>query len=486
MTDHLPFSEQKQDALLGYLLTEEKFFRQGKGKIKSDWFLDAYSSKVWTAKVKFFEKYGRSPTIVELKDFSFDSDEQTRQKILAKIDQALDATHEFKLDSLADELTNWMHARIYWDGVTRSKDLFNGQRFEQAYLILKGLSKEIDNTSFVNDNEVSFENFSEYLEKAQDERKHALTFGSSMLDRLLLPEAEFGSLLPGDTTVIVAPTNTGKTTTVISVICHNIRKGKSALFIVHEGTKEDIRMKILCNILKASKAEVLEMYASEEGFRKINMAVELIKRFLTFVHHPKAGATIEEVEAIVRRKQDERIAKYGKPYDLVVDDYPAKLITSLAKGGQFSKRHIDDISYGYFVQLALEYGSHCLLPVQTNRTGSKINKNVDVEERRLLTGEDVQESFGVIQQATNVITLNRDPLAESMGFITFYLDKSRSSEKGFAVVCKTEYGKATTHSDELGSIWYRGMDTITSKSNFKAVFERYKNSAVPDYELIGD
>jgi hypothetical protein len=190
------------------------------------------------------------------------------------------------------------------------------------------------------------------------------------------------------------------------------------------------------------------------------------------------------VESIVRRKQDERAAKFGKPYDLVVDDYPAKLITQMAKGGHFSKRHIDDISYGYFVQLGLEYNSHVLLPVQSNRTGSKINKNVQTDEKRLLLGEDVNESFGVIQQATNVLTLNRDSMDEAKGWITYYIDKSRSSEKGFAVVCKSDYGKCMTHGDKLGSVWYRGISKVTGRKNFSDLFLRYSGGEIPDYELV--
>ena len=486
MLEHLPFSETKQDALLGHLLKEDKFFRQARTRIKPEWFLDAYSSKLWSAKTDFFEEHRRSPTLAELKDYSAISreDDSTRAKLHQKMQQCLSATSEYLLDVLSRELTDWLHARIYWEGVHKSKDLFNAQRFDQAYLELKGIGKEIDSNSFVNDNEVSFENFVQDLEQAEVDRKNALTFGSTVLDRLLLPEAQFGSLLPGDTTVIIAPTNVGKTTTVISVIGHNIKRGKSCLFIAHEGTKADLQMKIWCNVLGCTKADILNMYKTEEGMKKMEIGLGLIKRFVTFVHYPKAGATVEEVEAIVRRKQEERAATKGKPYDLVVDDYPAKLVTALAKGGKFDKRHIDDISYGYFVQLALEYGSHCLLPVQSNRNGSKINKSVQSDEKRLLVGEDVAESFGVVQQATNVITLNRDPLDEALGLMTFYIDKSRSNEKSFAVVCKTEYGKALTHSDTLGSVWYRGFDKITGRRNFLALFDKYKGQAIPEHELI--
>lgn len=487
MTETLPFSEAKQDAILGHLICDPRFFRQARAVVQPAWFLDPYNSKIWRAALDFFKNYQRPPTVEELrdsKDFSLE-DQATKTKIVAKIDGCAEATAGFQLDALSEELTNWIHARMYWEGVNKSKDLFNAQKFDQAYGTLKEMSKQIDQTSFGNDFEVSFENFQQDFEQSLEMRQSALTFGLTMMDRILLPDAEFGSLLPGDTTVLLAPTNAGKTSTMITVACHNLRRGKSVLLIAHEGAKEDIRDKIWCGMLGINKAQLFQMYRTQEGVNKLTKLSMLLGRFLTFVYYPKAGATIEEVEGIVRRKQDERVAKHGKTFDLMIDDYPAKLSTAMAKGGQFGKRHIDEISYGYFVQLALEYKSHALLPVQSNRNGSKINKFANEEDRRCLTGEDVQEAFGVIQQATTVITLNRDPIAEKKGYLTFYVDKSRSNEKSFAIVCKTDYGNATTHSDGLGSVWYRGMDIITHRQDFDDIFTNYVHGAVPDHVLGG-
>lgn len=486
MTDQLPFSEPKQDALIGHLIKEDKFFKQAKNKIQPKWFLDAYNSKIWSAKIAFDKKHSRPPTVQELRDWQgfLSEDQLTRNKILTKIHECLSQADNYKLDALSDELTCWLHSRIYAEGVIKSQELFNTQKFAEAYTVVKGLSKEIDSTSFVNDQEVSFDNFVQDLQDAMEQRKNALTFGTPVIDKLLLPDAEVGSLLPGDTTVLLAPTNVGKTSTTISVIVHNLKKGKSCLFVTHEGTEADLKLKIWCSLLGCTKAELMVMSSTDEGLKRLTRGSLFLRRYLTFVHYPKAGATIEEVEALIRRKQDERVAKFGAPFDLLVDDYPAKLITQMAKGGHFSKRHIDDISYGYFVQLALEYNSHALLPVQSNRTGSKINKNMQQDEKRLLVGEDVNESFGVIQQATNVITLNRDSLDEALGWITFYIDKSRSNEKGFAVVCKSDYGRCTTHSESLGAVWYRSTNKVTGRKNFNDLFLRYNGGCVPDHELM--
>jgi hypothetical protein len=484
--EQLPFSEAKQDALLGHLVKDDKFFKQGRLKIEPKWFIDAYNSKIWKAKMDFYTKYQRSPTVHELKDWQgfLLEDQSTRNKILTKINDVLNTSNNYRLDALTDELTSWLHARIYFDGVNKSQQLYNNSKFTEAYQTLKGLSKDIDSTAFTNDNEVVFDNFYSDLEQAQKDRQNALTFGNGVVDKLLLPDGVSGSLLPGDTTVLVAPTNVGKTTTIITTIGHNLRKGKSALLITHEGTEQDLKLKIWCNVLGCTKPELLAMYHSEEGLEKLNKGLAFIRRYLTFVHYPKAGLTVEEVETLVRRKQDERVAKYGKPFDLLVDDYPAKLMTSMAKGGHFSKRHIDEISYRYFVQLALEYNSHALLPIQANREGAKVNKRGTDGERRLLMGEDANESFGPIQEATNIITLNRDPMDEALGWMTFYIDKSRSSEKGFAVCCKTDYGRAQTHSDKLGAVWYRGTNKITQRSNFNDLFIRYRDRQIPETDLV--
>jgi hypothetical protein len=77
--------------------------------------------------------------------------------------------------------------------------------------------------------------------------------------------------------------------------------------------------------------------------------------------------------------------------------------------------------------------------------------------------EDVHESYGVMQEATNVITMNKDAIAKARKRMTYHIDKSRSSETGFAVVARTDFARAITHSNELGSIWYRGTSTLADQ-----------------------
>jgi hypothetical protein len=291
-------------------------------------------------------------------------------------------------------------------------------------------------------------------------------------------------MLPGDTTIVVAPTNVGKSTSMITVLAANIRRGKSVLFLQHEDSESNIKLKVLCCLLQITRQGLFELYNSAEGTLRIENAQRMLARFFKHIRFVKAGGTVEDVEAIYRRKQDERIGKYGAPFALHVNDYPSKLTTSMARGGGWPKRTIDDYVYDYFVQLGGEYGTHNLLAIQTNREGAKINKDVSKDAKRLLVGEDVQESFGVPQKASNLVTINRDPTAKARGYVTFYWDKSRSSETGLAVVCKSAYERAITHGPDLGAFWYQGTNIVTGRDNIDDLMAQYNGKVLP-HHLIG-
>jgi hypothetical protein len=160
-----------------------------------------------------------------------------------------------------------------------------------------------------------------------------------------------------------------------------------------------------------------------------------------------------------------------------VDDYPAKLSTLQARGGNFNKRDIDLVVYNYFVQLALEYNFHSLLAIQTNREGAKVNKGNKDGEKRLLVMEDVSESYGPIQLATNVLSMNRDGQAKARNRLTFHIDKSRSNETGWAVVCRTNYGHSITHANWLGGTYYRGSSTMAD--TIDTLLDQYGNDCTP-------
>lgn len=478
----LPFEKKKQAAVLGHLIENDKFFLQAIGKIKPEWFADTYAQRILKEKVKFYEEMGRCPTVNELKSVhEFQIEEQ---RVIIRLHDFINLSiayaKEYGLDALSKELTDWLHSQIYQNAVRNSARLYNNKKPKKAYEIVSQAMLEIKQSTFEDEKEEFFENYLSEFEKNQQEYSSALTIGLGVFDRLLTPKAKTGSLLPGDTSVILAPTNVGKTTSMITIIKHNLWMGKSVLFITHEGRPSDIKEKLWCAMLECTPKELYEMYSTVEGRTRIEVALLWMKNFITYLPLNKAGLTVEEVESTIRRRCDDRkVRNNGKGYDLLVNDYPAKLTTEMAKGGNFSKRNIDEQVYGTFVQLGLEYNMHVICAIQTNREGSKVNKGQ--KENRVLTMEDVQESWGPMTAATNVWTINRSPEDKIKNRLLYHIDKSRSSEVGFIVVCRTDYPRATTHGDKLGATYYRGSSSHGDKLD--EYMRQFPNTEIPGHVL---
>lgn len=483
----LTFSEAKQDALLGHLLVNEQFFLQARTKIEGSWFLDPWSSQIWEAKKEFYEKWQRVPTEEELRNCTSISvkDQAAKNKIYAKMAKVLLARQQYGLDVMRQELTTWLRTRIFKAYLEKASEVYNAadgnkdseKKFGEAFFLIKKASHEIDKASFENVGEVDFSDLNGFFDRQQMELQNAITLGCPALDSRLNPDCASGSLLRGDMTVLLAPTNVGKTTTMINASMHNVMLGKSVLLITHEGRPDDIKTKILQCITKSTRTDLMNLTKTVAGQQLLARYAELLRRFFVFCPIHKPGLTVEDAEVTIRRLQEKRVAEYGRGFDLIVDDYPAKLTTAMASKGNLQKRFIDDHVYNYFSQMALEFNCHILAAAQTNREASKINRGMSSEER-LITLEDVAESFAITQTATNVISLNRDEMAKAKERMTFHICKSRSNDTGWSVVTKTNFKQARTHGADLPATYYRGISTLADKID--DLLSQYADKPIPE------
>lgn len=493
--ESLPFSGPKQEALLGYLLTEEKFFLLARHRIKPEWWTNPRLNQLWGIALAWADKYNRPPKVQEVAQAPamMVMDLKDKNRLESTLNLCVERRLDFGLDALSSELTDWLHARIYMAAMKKSEALFNAaaksmdsKKFGEAYSILKAMNREIDDTSFEPGQVEAMDDPEGDFERQQTESKDAISFGLTALNRLLLPEGEGrGSLLRGDMTVLLAPTNIGKTTTMVTVAALNIWEGKDVLLITHEGRVADIKLKIWQSLIGRSRQDILGGLGSPEMREMLQVAKALVEKHLEFMPLNKAGMTVEEVEAIIRRRNDRWKAKHGgKGFDLIIDDYAAKLTTQMAKGGNWALRQIHEVVYNYFSQIALQENCHVITAIQTNREGSKANNRKGGKDSapRLLTMEDVMESWGPMTTATNVISINRDPVAQAKSLVTFLICKSRSSEVGWAVVCKSNYAAAQSHGPDAPCTWYRGTSPMSEKID--SLLDGFQGKEIPWQEVL--
>lgn len=484
LTITLPFDDNKQLAILGHLVENHQFFCQSVERILPGWFKNSYATQIYEAKVQFFREFNRSPTTEELRNLPvfLKTDQRSIQRVNDTILAATNMTQEFGLDALRPELTAWLHSQLFEIGFRNAYLEYKKKNTKLAYSTVDEMVQKIKATRFEQDDEEKFDNPIEEFRASRREYSNALTTGLTIFDRLLTPKAASGSLLPGDLSIILAPTNIGKTTSMITTVVHNVLMGKHVLLITHEGRPSDIKEKIYCAMLGMNALQLLDIHKSKKGQRRIEHSAKWLSQYLTYIPMNKPGLTVEEVAAVVRKKQEERFVqrKGLGGYDMLVDDYPAKVTTAQAAKGM-SKRERDEIVYNHFEQMGLQHKFHVLCAIQTNREGSKVNKGQ--REDRLLTMEDVQESWGPMTAATNVWTINRSPHDKMRNRLVYYIDKSRSSETGFAVVCKTDFSTACTHSNALGATFYRSASTHSDKLD--QYLEQYLHQEMPEHLLVG-
>jgi hypothetical protein len=469
----LPFDPARQSAIVGHAALNPIFAMSCHHKIDADWFNDLRLAKLWQIAQKFYQEFHRVPSPAEWEGARWlqVEDAPERRMLMTVLKEAQIKAGEIGLDVLQKEMTEWMRARLYREAVEETTKIYNNGDTEKAVSSMIEKSQELRNTSFYDDVAMSFDNPLEMLERSKGSYENALTFGLSAMDAALDYDGQpRPSLYRGDSTLLLAPSGAGKTSTMVTVASHNVAKGRHILLVTLEGRPQDIWEKIMCSFLNIDKKGLFALPGTPEGLKQLTMGAKLLSERLTFLPYNKAGSTVEDVTGTLRRRCDEWESKHhGRGYDMVVCDYPALLTTERASRGNLAKRNVDEIVYGYFVQFALEKNLHMFYAIQTNRSGSKANK----EGKRVLDTEDVAESWPAICVSTNVITINRDVSAMEANRVSFGVVKSRSNSTGTVIAARSDYKRCVTHSEKLGATSYKG-DSLLGAQAEKFIEARQK------------
>ncbi|MDE2425762.1 MAG: hypothetical protein KGO96_07630 [Elusimicrobia bacterium] len=500
-TFSLIFNEEAQNAVLGHLLLDQKFFIQCLGKIYPNYFNNSKNAIIYSSQLELFKKKHDFPTLNDVLNYYdvYNNKQIPYGDFKSQFEKCIDCKLSNKLDTLREKMTAWMQAMVFKKHGVNAINLYNSGRVGEALELMTKIDKERREISFEDTSRIIFGDFEDYLKKSEENIKNALPTGLKLLDKALLEGSENGGLLRGNTTIVMAPTDSGKTSTLITMACHNVLTEHPVLFMTHEGVPEDIKLQTLCCMMSLieiknksnrfpnglDRLAIYELKETAEGRKKIKYATDLLDQFLEYRPYNKPGMTIEDVEPEILRAQDSRAAlNNGKGFDLLVSDYPAKLSTRMASHGHMPWHIVKQVVYDYYVQLAISNKFHSLLAIQTNREGYKTNKGHGSGGQRLLTPDDVADSYNVTQLANNIISVNRDDKSMLNNLMTLLVCKSKNSKTGKAIVCRTNFGCRVTHTEELGSTCYDNSDSMRNLVNSLLDINEIKMDGTPVDESI--
>jgi replicative DNA helicase len=446
----LPFDSNKQEAVLGHLLQDKTFFLQARKNIKYHWFADATMGTVWEVLLKFYADNHRTPSNVEEFKGEFTKYSGAETTVYYQtIDRCIYMATRFGLDIVQRQCTLWLKSILVKEAALNIEYYYGRREIEQCLTYVDGKLAEIKRANFFPDRTVSFLNTKEEIVEADAQKtQNACTTGVSEFDRAILNgNKEDGGLRIGDLTVVMAPISMGKTSFMTTVAVHNIMRGKDVLFLVHEDHPDNIRRRILMCALRCPERDLLDWYHDPEKFGLIQEIEQKLSKHLTYIHIDKPGGTfVEDVVDLVLEKQLDHQQQKGKGFDLLMDDYPGKLLTKERKKEDY--RIQMHFIYSQFASLAANLDLHALVAVQSNRIGSTVNR----EGERPNYMEDVSEAWGIPQIASNFITINRTDEDQRKGIIHYYVDKCRNNKRGVVVTCNSKFDCYLTHAQDLGGI----------------------------------
>lgn len=290
----------------------------------------------------------------------------------------------------------------------------------------------------------------------EDQDKQCCTFGNVDIDNVLRPGSKLnftfedaqserinsmtkGSLQPGDLTVLIGATNTGKTTTIITIAVKNILMGKYVYLMSHEQDARQLKMRILTSMMKTTSQDLSQNAPVNEDYKaRLAHYEKILEKYLCYRHYAHAGGMyVEDVISIIQQAQDNLASKrlisegVSRGFDLVINDYPAKLKSRIMNRSQGweEKTYV----YNEFLNLAQSYQFHVIAPAQSNRAGVAISRG-NSNDGRMLEVDDIGEAFGITTIAANVITVNRSASDMVNKRLRFYISKCRSPGKGTTII----------------------------------------------------
>lgn len=495
----IPFEKERQLGLLGYILANPQIYERLRGIIKPEWFMDTYARKLVKALITHCEYYTVFPKtdqdLFTSLQFMKEAPEE-RMKLQSTYQVAKAAAVRFSLESLSKDMEDWMKYVYLKDLMGRAAKHFAAKNLGKAAEEISNRIKGFFDLRFDSSGEELLYTPEEIFTMGNEAKVNACTLGDVVLDKAIDEHCEEGCLLPKQTTVIMAPANIGKTTVMINIALANVRKGKRVLFVALEGSSLDLREKIWSSYLGESKGA---LYAKMKDVNK-NVDVDTrnlwsaygkhIEKNFAFLPFVEADMTVQRLIPILKAKQQESLAKFGKGFDLVVCDYPAILQSEWYKeGGDASVRARVDSVYRVFTQMGAELNCHMLLAVQTNREAARNNRfqgKMKNTVNRLIIPEDCAESYDPVRNADNLLTLNRDETAQQMKYMTVYVGKNRSGEVNKAILMQTDFACARTHGGEgqykLKSCWYYGSVALEAAYALRSLEDSstFENAKIPN------
>lgn len=382
-------------------------------------YLSMFESKAVFKQInKYFIEYKTLPhwneIIISLSNTN-DLSDDLYQKTLAFIEE-IKSEDNYNIDWLSNETKKWIRNKAFEIVIVESAEkLQSNKPVEDMVEKVKDVFSINFNESIGNNFYKDYEKQYEFYTQTKEKFESNLTILNTVCD---------GGVERKTLNLLMAPTNTGKTSAMISLAAGYLRRGYNVLYITCEMSEENIRQRIDANFLDIPINDIPRL-PKELYIKRMQQFASIAKSNLYVKEYPTASANVNHIRALL----DALATKEKFVPDIVFIDYLNIMTSVRIKSGQsyeISKAIAEELR-----GLMVHYNLAGWSATQTNRGGDGAS-DLDLT--------DTSESYGVPMTVDMQIAVIQTPALLEQKRQLWKVLKTRYSEmKGYKFAVEHDF-----------------------------------------------
>lgn len=405
--------------IIGLLFNEENLRDKIYPFLSERYFVEPMHGEIVREYLALKEKANKFPTASDLR-YALKDD-----KVKEEFDACVREHKDVDLEIRKDYVKEWFKGRMIIDTLGEMTD---GLEEKSPDFILPYLDKLRDICSFDFDNSIGLE-FSESAERMfgyLHENSKVVQTGISTLDK------EIGGGWHEKTlSLLIAPSNVGKTLCKCSFAVSAFLSGKNVLYITMEMSEEEISKRIYVNVANISMQELMAL--SKEEFKAGYKAIIGKTNRLFVKEYPTASASANTIRNLLK---DLRMKQKFVP-DVIFVDYIGIMQPNRISAGDNTNTKYKTISEE-LRGLAVEQKVAVVSSNQTNRGGYG-KAEVDLT--------DTADSIGQIMTADVILTIGQDNEMRDNGRYNFITSKNRYNRRGKVIPLMVDFSRMKVYEE---------------------------------------
>ena len=470
---YLVLQDAEIEAIIGHCMTNTSFMRNCARTLQPKHIYGVIPQELYAIILEFYKPNRQIPTRQEVISALCNKfpDEKSRGPYLLSLNRAIDLqAKNFQVNNLSRTISGWMKVVLMRDAVNEQVKHYNSDNYVKVADTIMSFVRKVKDAEFEEDARIPVTDMKSVISSLVTNRTRACTLGHPDFDELVMANSRIrpqedgfnektmsgltrGCLLPGEITILMGPSNTGKTTTLATIAVSNIAMQKRVAYVSCEDPKDKLRIKLLqsfseTDMIALSNTNNKEFEDRERSWNTV------AGEYLYFYEWIKPGKMyVEDVILMIENENEKVMAAHGRGFDLLIVDYPGLLSSREFGRGKdvwAEKTHV----YNEFRLLGKNLEFHVVAPIQTNREGFKQNSAA----LQILDLDSIAQGFAIGANADNVITINRNPSDHQHKRIKFYVAKNRSGENKQVFLSETRFDLGRTHGINYGAVIVNHMD----------------------------